>query len=488
MSFTLRDYQIKLINDLRVKMRDKKRVIACAATGSGKTKTFIHIAQSRISKGGTVLILSEATKIYKQISKEAPCIDINPDNQFAHVKKGGLHLAMAQTLIRRPHLITVLNAMEENLLIITDEAHIGTHTTALKQLRAAYLIGFTATPDYRFAKHLPVLYDDIVVGPQPAELVESGYLSKYIHWERATPGNAELKISGNEFTEASQEEFFERSIVYDGLFEDLNSFEYRKCIIFTASIHHCQALYHEMKNAGYDCVMQHSKQSAAEQTWHMGQFCGGPVNIMVSVGILTKGFDYPPIDLVVLQRATLSLPLYLQMIGRGSRIIRGVKERFTVLDYGGNYTRHRPWDMFRDWESMWNKKPRKPGVAPMKECPKCGYIMHTSKMECPNCGYKFEHKIVEQPAETLLIERTAKKEGIVGRRISELDHIELSNYATNRQKKAHAVAVAQFRERYQPGFMQAFAAAMNYSPHWLYDQLTQIANGQLLHFEDIEIK
>jgi superfamily II DNA or RNA helicase len=40
--------------------------------------------------------------------------------------------------------------------------------------------------------------------------------------------------------------------------------------------------------------------------------------ILTSVGIPT-GFDEPTVDTIILNRATKSLTLYYQMIGRGSR-------------------------------------------------------------------------------------------------------------------------------------------------------------------------
>jgi type I site-specific restriction endonuclease len=44
-----------------------------------------------------------------------------------------------------------------------------------------------------------------------------------------------------------------------------------------------------------------------------------PDAIVTSVGILTTGFDEPTVECIILNRATRSLTLYHQMIGRGSR-------------------------------------------------------------------------------------------------------------------------------------------------------------------------
>jgi superfamily II DNA or RNA helicase len=63
-----------------------------------------------------------------------------------------------------------------------------------------------------------------------------------------------------------------------------------------------------------------------------------PDAILTSVGILTTGFDEPTVDTIILNRATKSLTLYYQMIGRGSRKLPN-KDQFTVIDLGNNAAR-----------------------------------------------------------------------------------------------------------------------------------------------------
>jgi type I site-specific restriction endonuclease len=116
---------------------------------------------------------------------------------------------------------------------------------------------------------------------------------------------------------------------------------------------------------------------------------------MCNVGVLTTGFDEPSVKAIVLNRATKSLPLYLQMIGRGSRLYEG-KEKFIVIDLGKNTTRHGFYDDFFDWKNLFEngtkkqKEAGKEGAAPIKECPSCGFMQHTRKITCENCGHDFE--------------------------------------------------------------------------------------------------
>jgi type I site-specific restriction endonuclease len=71
--------------------------------------------------------------------------------------------------------------------------------------------------------------------------------------------------------------------------------------------------------------------------------------VLTSVGILTTGFDEPTVQTIILNRATRSLTLYHQMIGRGSRRLPQ-KDRFKVLDLGNNVRRFGYWQDYINWQ------------------------------------------------------------------------------------------------------------------------------------------
>lgn len=474
----LRSYQQALIESIRKKLveqastSDRAGIIGQAPTGAGKSKIFIAIAKMAAANGTTTLILTEATKIFDQIAKEYPSININAGTRVTFIRPGQTYIAMAQTLARRKQLIEQFAALERNLLIINDEAHIGTATTLLKQLPKAFLVGFTATPAFKWAKHLPELYQDIAVGPQVAELVSGGFLAPYKHFARVAANMDVLQIERGEFTEESQHLAFESDKVYDTLRDDLTTLRFVKCVVFTSSISHCEKLTMALKMRGIKCVVIHSQQSEAQNSYNMREFqapAPSQVNVCISVGTLTKGFDFPPIDLVVLMRATTSLPLYLQMIGRGSRLSQG-KQFFTTLDYGANYKRHGLWSDDRDWVTLWqpSKTKTREAVAPVKNCPTCEYIVPAVKMICPNCGHAFVKSTAPIDFETKLVDVTKL---IKGKHIGDLSAEDLAEAAkANIAKKSYAIRVAKAREQATPGFLLEFAKAMGYKPSWVHHQ------------------
>ena len=482
----LRLYQISFREAIKESLRINKRIIACSATGSGKTEVFMDITQSAIDKGRTVLILTEDRRIFEQTANRRNFHLIKAGTDSFHLRVGHAYLAMAQTLAKRPQMIRNFAFFNKNLLIIADEAHIGTMTGVIKQLPEAYLIGFTATPDYRIAKHLPDLYNDCVVGPQPDQLVQEGYLTPYRHHVRRSVAVdfSQLVVGSNgEYTESSQEIVFNAEKLYDKLAEDLKKFKYTKGSIYTASIKQAETTCKELRHRGFDATVYHSKSPDL----NLKLFTHGRTNLIVSVGSLTKGWDFPPIDLIVLYLKTKSLAKYLQVCGRGSRIwkegvagfdasIHAPKDHWTVLDYGGNGDDHKGWDQDRDWAELWKRKGGGGGLPPVKICPNeilpdefCEYMMAASLMVCPQCGYVFPLPN-QDPGETVLVELNAGYKLIVGKKISQLTPQELAEYAKTKNKANYAVRIAKARELKSPGFLRDYAAAMDYKPNWLYYQ------------------
>lgn len=495
-NFKLRKYQTDFVNNLARSLRDHRRSVACAPTGSGKTKMLIEVARRSIDNGRAVVIISESTKIFDQIINEAGGVEIANGKKHVNIKGGELYIAMAQTLTRRPLIIEQLASLEFPPLIIVDEAHIGTPSNIIRRLIEAsnpYLLGFTATPDARVAKHLPELYNSCVVCCQVDELIQQGFLCSYQHLARTNADTDILEMRNGDFTEESQQAAFSTSAVYDGIFEDLRSAKFTKAMIFVASIKHCQEMNLRLLEQGFSSVEYHSKLE--NSSYELAKFTElGLANICVSVASLTKGFDCPTVDLVILNRATTSLPLYLQMIGRGSRPVLDnmgnlIKNHFRVLDYGGNWERHGLYFEDRDWESMWHtvkKGGKGEGVAPVVLCPSCESIIAASQRVCQFCGHQrpLTEKELEQGE---LVEVTSHYTNLVGRHISELTPKELAIYAKMKKKQVFATRVAKAKEQEQKGFLPAFGAAMGYKPTWVEIQSRMIGTNRI-DFTDIQLR
>jgi superfamily II DNA or RNA helicase len=78
----------------------------------------------------------------------------------------------------------------------------------------------------------------------------------------------------------------------------------------------------------------------AERRGILARFKSGETVVVSNCAVLTEGYDEPSIDCVIMARPTQSRPLYIQMVGRGTRIFPG-KSNCLILDLVGATSRHK---------------------------------------------------------------------------------------------------------------------------------------------------
>jgi superfamily II DNA or RNA helicase len=122
----------------------------------------------------------------------------------------------------------------------------------------------------------------------------------------------------------------------------------------------------------------------------------GDVNVLVSVEMLSVGFDDPSLEGVILDFSTKSYTKYSQAVARADRPY-GTQKSFVVLDFGDNVQRYGRFEADPAM-SLWHNV-SKGGVAPTKVCPTdrpdhtgkigCGRLVPVSMMVCPWCKYEW---------------------------------------------------------------------------------------------------
>ena len=397
------------------KMRNgKKRICLCLPTGAGKTVIFSNIANKSIGNNKKVLICVHRIELKKQAEKST-----NAD------------IFMVETL----NNLIKSNAIDINVydLLIIDEIHIGNFRKVLETYNG-YVIGCTATPitsnkDYP----LKTLLEDIVNPVTISELIENNRLSKPRTFARVPNNLNLLKKVGGEYSEKSQNLVFNNLVVYNGLVDDyINNCNDKKAIVFCCSIDHATNVYDAFIEKGIKSFLVHSKLKERDSI--IKDFSESSNGVMVNCGILTTGYDEPSIEVIMINRATASIPLWLQMIGRGSRTTF-YKNEFYIYDYGENYKRLGMWEDDRDWHKIFfSDKKNKIGVGPTKSCPNCGYINHPKSINCENdiCNYIFESAKKEA-------EKTELQEIIVnntiGKKLYSLTKNEILTLAEKKQWK-----------------------------------------------------
>jgi superfamily II DNA or RNA helicase len=476
----LRPYQNESIELLRNSFRKNKRVILCLPTGAGKTVTFSEMIRLNYEKGKVSLILTDRTELCKQavksITKHEIPIQIieegtNPNDVYLNAK---VFVAMVESLNNN-----IKKGLEINPdLIIIDEAHKGNFTKLIAKFPNAYIIGATATP---VGKHIPKIYTDIVQCIDIPELIEEGWLSKMKAFQMVDNFD-DLEVSSTgEFTEESQYKHFKKSKVFDGFVE---VFSGKKTLVFCCNIQHSIDVCEAFKAKGIRSEVVTSLTAKEERTRILSAYSAGYFDVLVNCGILTTGYDEPTIEDIVIVRATTSIALWLQMCGRGSRVIPGKKENFTIYDFGGNHDRHGLWNQPREWSLVEKKRKKSDGISPVNSCPNCEALLAVSARSCEYCEFEFE-QVAKEDLKGVLVEvvqsvEVKVPENLIGKRIGELEPLEL--FELQKSKKYKPTFIWRIVRNLGEKAVKEYAEIANYKKGWIYSQMQKLDEKSFTNF------
>jgi len=405
----LRPYQNKTIQSLRKCMMDGlKRLIMLCATGGGKTIMFCYMINKAIEKNNRCLILTHRTELLtqaggtlSQFGLNASIINPKARNQVFY---GSLYVAMTKTIMTRINNTKTNRAYTEWLqsfdLIIIDEAHLQDFNSLLPHINPnTYVIGATATAERKGNQTcLSEFYQGIVNEITISELIELGYLAKPNSFG-VTIDLSNIKTKGGDYDNDMVGDMFEKMQLYEGVYDNYQRLTpNKKAIVFAPNVKSSLSLVEKLSEKGLNIRHVDGNTPEKERKEVLQWFKNTPDAIISNVGILTAGFDEVSIEVVILYRATKSLPLFLQMVGRGSRTSTTKKE-FYVLDFGNNIQRHGFWEDDREWSLV--KKPKAKGIAPVKNC-KCGALLRLNLQVCPYCGFEFPPPKVKETIEVIL--------------------------------------------------------------------------------------
>lgn len=290
-------------------------------------------------------------------------------------------------------------------LLIVDEAHLipRKSTTLYRKFFADLLtinpylkiIGLTATP-FRLDSGMlhrgaDAMFQDIAYEVPITHLIDNGWLvpliSRPAEMQYDTSGvrKAGGEFVGKHLAAALDLEHLTNQAVAEAI-QTAEDEQRRSWLFFGTSVAHCEHIAEAIRSCGYTALAISADTEPAKRRRMIEDHKSGAVKALVSCGVLTTGYNNPMVDLVALLRPTQSVGLYIQMVGRGSRLAPA-KMNCRILDFGGNIERHGPIDAITinyshsgDGEGV--------GKAPTKACPECDDVVPASAREC-HCGYQF---------------------------------------------------------------------------------------------------
>ena len=400
----LRTYQRDLLQQVeRALAAPDARVMLQLPTGGGKTRIAAALLAGWMRSGGKAAWLTHRRELSDQtcrVLNESGVLATNTlawnVDDTAPVRNGGVVILMAQTVSRRNHYEGVWAEYSSKDLLVIDEAH---HATADGWERAIQqwpgpAIGVTATP-WRLAKNegLKHLFECLILGPQIKEMQADGWLAyaqvlmpdaDYLILGGEVTGTRDYNESGIELANQGRP-----GVMTAGALEFWqNRAQGRQTIVYAVSVRHAENLAAVFNKEGVRAAVILGNTPQEERRRSIRQFSEGELKVLVNVAVATEGFDLPDASCVVLTRPTMSLALYLQMVGRGLRR-KSDGGNCLILDLAGNVTRHG----FPDAERQWSLEPRgwqdEGQGPPVVRCPECDGVSPAASHSCQLCGNPF---------------------------------------------------------------------------------------------------
>jgi len=427
----LRAYQQRAIADTRAAIAGGSRApLLVLPTGGGKTIIFSAIAQSAAAKGNRVLILVHRRELIHQASSKLQWIGLDHGIVAAGVPASDapVQIASVQTLARRLSRIDWQPG-----LIIIDEAH---HATAGQWSRIldhwpnTYRLGVTATPCRLDGRGLRSAFDAMVLGPSVADLTSAGFLSPArIYAPPVVADLASVRTRAGDYANDQAAAAMDRpTVTGDAISHYQRLAAGQQAIAFCCNVKHAVSVCDAFKTAGIAAELLLGGTQDREKV--VTDFAAHRTNVLVTVDVVSEGFDVPAASCAILLRPTQSLGLYLQQVGRVLRPAPG-KDAALILDHVGNVTRHGFPDDPRDWSFDDRMRRSKGTPAPsVRTCPEC-YAAFKPAPICPVCGHQctpIKSRVIRQIAGELqelkrTEQRTARREQGQARTLQELIHL-----------------------------------------------------------------
>jgi len=459
---TLRPYQQEIFDLAKKKLAGMKikSILIQLPTGGGKTYIFTFMAAAAIKKKSKTLILTDRDVLLNDTGRSFRKVGIAPFFITAGLKNppqapgAYAYIAMAQTLKKRVSDFAEWRDWIETMdLIIIDECHVQEFNLFFSEgfFQKKTLIGVTATP-VRTGKmrQLGQDYHEMISTRSTVDLIRSGDLVTDLHYDCGAIDTSDIKLVkksyGMDFAENAMFKKFESNKCYSGI---INAYKKNSpgeiMLVFCSNRIHTIRTCKKLNEAGipakflisamteprlpkgdeFDPVtnkMSPKFVNYYEKKTYFREYCEnvaaysgerhelisewkkGKFKVMVNSGILTKGFDYPDIQNIGVLRAINSIPLWLQIVGRGSRPGVNVrKDFFRIYDFGGNGDRLGGYKTDHSWSLYHDHGRSGKGEPIVKTCgekhpqdkrgnPGCGGLIFASAKICPLCGFLYPEK------------------------------------------------------------------------------------------------
>ena len=346
----LRDYQrraLDVLREVRQANPDVNRLAIEMATGLGKTITFAAAADEYLRTqrdpfgnehlnahfSGRVLVLVHTDELVKQAVDKIRTVtrgawEIGVVKAARNEVTADIVVASVQTLARpeRREQITDVG------FIVVDECHHAVASTYLEILehfhgicpspahceglgvRPVPVLGVTATLSRSDGQGLGTVWQDLGFSRSLTWGIRHGYLIDLVPYTIKVPG-VDAGAS-----DAALDAMLADSIAPEAVVRAWSELtRWPSTVLFAPLVRSAEAFAAAFNEAGVKAEVVHGRLPAAEREAILARYEAGVTMVLCNAMVLTEGWDSPRTMCVIVARPTQSVPLFVQMVGRGVR-------------------------------------------------------------------------------------------------------------------------------------------------------------------------
>lgn len=219
-----------------------------------------------------------------------------------------------------------------------------TWTRTIETLNPRLLVGLTATPKRGDGVGLDGLFQEIVYSLPMRDLVEVGKLARPIGLRVGTSVDlGAVHTRGGEFVESELSTIINtpqrNSLVVDAWEKHIRDGGRKRTIAFCVDVAHAHDLCATFRARGHVADVVTGATPTDERARMYRDLKSGALPVLISVMVLTEGFDEPLVDSALMCRPTQSQALYIQMAGRALRQAEGRPDAL-IVDFVDVTARH----------------------------------------------------------------------------------------------------------------------------------------------------
>ena len=360
----LRRWQEAIINDFPDILAQNKRFILKAPTGAGKTVLAREIID-RFYHGKKVIVLCHRLVLLDQLESS-----LSEGRKVRTLKVSDKGKAfkdydiLLSTSMRAKDVLS--DAIPKADLIIVDEAHrVSPNGQGYRRIiekfknegkEDAHFIGLTASPERRTGDQrdqLSLAFDAIIDCADIQELIEEGILVKPIyrpHFVHDLDLDGIDASSGEYPVSRLTDEIIKSSMLDYATHAYMEERQTVKPLPISAwfcpDVRVAEITLERLGDIGIAAAIVTATTPLRDRRRILAAHIKGEVEALVSVGVLTEGWDNPECNIIVHMRPTLSKILWGQSVGRGLRGSPG-KDKCVVIDVSSNWTTFGPVEKLR---------------------------------------------------------------------------------------------------------------------------------------------